>query len=302
MIVALAAQFGLLAQIAALPAREAPTVRRASDPVRVWRTDSTVQVALEGGGYVTLLHVDPIGRISVLFPLEPDLDAWVPSEPPLRMALPPTAQGNPGTFMAIRSRWPFDFTALRAGATWGYHDAWLLQPTAGDPIAALLDIADRVTDGRSYDYGTVGYTSGGVVASRRVPLQPDVCLGCVRRGTPVTPAAPVAVQTTSVDCSNATMTNSFCGVANASVSITSAPPAAPASPVAYQPPATPPAIYVPYFVPSVARGDRRPFIAPPPAPSASPTVQPARAMEFPVPPHLLVPSRALLRTLTSRRP
>jgi hypothetical protein len=287
MLLSLAAALGLFAQ--------APP----PEPVRVWRTDSTVQVALEGGGgYVTLLHVDPNGRISVLFPLEPDLDAWVASETPLRMALPGAAQGNPATFVAIRSRWPFDFAALRAGPTWDYHDAWLLQPTAGDPVAGLLDIADRVTDGRPYDYGVAAYARGGAVATRRVPLQPDVCLSCVRREAPVAPTAPVAIQTNTVDCSNSTMTNAFCGVANGSVSITSAPPVAPGSQVAYQP--TPPAIYVPYYVPFVVRGARRPFAPPPPAPSS--TARPTSAMAFPLAPRLIVPSSAELRTLTGRRP
>jgi hypothetical protein len=294
MILSVAANLGLLAQLASLPPK-----RVAPDPVRVWRTDSTVQVGLEGGGYVTVLHVDPDGRISVLFPLEPDLDAWVASETPLRMALPGAAQGNPATFVAIRSRWPFDFAALRAGATWDYHNAWLLQPTAGDPVAGLLDIADRVTDGRPYDYGVAAYARGGAVATRRVPLQPGVCLSCVRREAPVAPTAPVAIQTNTVDCSNSTMTNSFCGVANANVSITSAPPVAPASQVAYQPPPTPPAIYVPYYVPFV-RGERRRFAPPPPAPS--PTARPTSAMAFPLAPRLLVPSGAELRTLTGRRP
>src|SRR5207245_6632673 len=64
----------------------------------------------------------------------------------LAVPLPLAAQGYPSTFVAVRSRWPFEFAALRAGSTWNYQDAFLLQPTAGDPLAALLDIADRVTD------------------------------------------------------------------------------------------------------------------------------------------------------------
>src|SRR5258705_5814613 len=167
------------------------------EPVRVWRTDSTVAVSLKGPGHVTLLHVSADGRISVLFPLEPDLDTWVTGDVPLKMSLPPEARGTTATFVAIRSRWPFDFAAVRAGegagSTWNYRGAWLLQPTAGDPLAALLDIADRVTDGRPYDYGTVAYENGGTVANRRTPRQPDVCLSCVRHGTQVAASPPATV-------------------------------------------------------------------------------------------------------------
>ena len=109
MILALA----LLTQTATLAAARTPT------PIRVWRTDSTVTVSLKDPGYVTLLHVSADGRISVLFPLEPGLDTWVNAEAPLQMSLPPRAQGSAATFVAITSRWPFDFAALSAGTGTG---------------------------------------------------------------------------------------------------------------------------------------------------------------------------------------
>jgi hypothetical protein len=72
---------------------------------------------------------------------------------------------------------------------------------------------------------------GSVIA--RGPVQmPDVCLSCVRRATTVV-AAPAALATNSVDCSNASLTNSFCGLNSGSVSFTSAPAAPPQ--VIYQP-------------------------------------------------------------------
>jgi hypothetical protein len=293
MILALA----LLTQVATPATARTPTAA----PIRVWRTDSTVAVSLRDPGYVTLLHVSADGRISVLFPLEPDLDTFVPTETPLRMSLPPRAQGSAATFVAIRSNWPFDFAALRAGAgagaTWNYGGAWLLQPTAGDPLAALLDIADRVTDGRPYDYGAVAYENGGTVADRRTPRQPDVCLSCVRHGTQVA-AAPTAMATNAVDCTNASLTNSFCGVNSGSVSITSAPAAPPQ--LAYQPaPPAPAAVYVPYFVP-VTRGFHQRF-APPPPPAA-PVQQSSQGVAYPIAPRLVVPSSGLIHTITTRRP
>ncbi|HEV8399714.1 MAG TPA: hypothetical protein VGQ18_07720 [Gemmatimonadales bacterium] len=295
MILALA----LLTQTATLAAARTPAPT--ATPIRVWRTDSTVAVSLKDPGYVTLLHVSADGRISVLFPLEPGLDTWVPAETPLQMSLPPRAQGSAATFVAITSRWPFDFAALSAGtgagSTWDYGRAWLLQPTAGDPLAALLDIADRVTDGRPYDYGTAAYENGGTVANRRTPRQPDVCLSCVRHGAPVA-AAPAALATNAVDCANASLTNSFCGVNSGSVSI-AAPPAP--TQVVYQPaPPAPTAVYVPYFVP-VTQGFHQRFMPPSPAPAA-----PAQAMSqgvaYPIAPRLIVPSSTQIHTFTTRRP
>jgi hypothetical protein len=292
MIPSLAAMVGLLMQAAGnpLPARAA----RAPQPVRVWRADSTAYVTLREPGHFVLLHVDAIGRIRVLFPLAPDDSTSISGGGPLAVPLPPSAQGNPSTLFAVRSRWPFEFAALQAGSSWNYHDALLLQPTAGDPVAALLDIADRVTDGRPYDYGVVTYTRAGTVEARRVPLQPAVCLSCIRRGTRVA-AAPAVVATNTVDCSNASLTNSFCGVANANVSITSVPQ------VAYQPapPAAPAPVYVPYYLPIVVQGEHRRFERPVPPPPTTP--QPSAASAFPIAPSLLVPSSSELRSFTGRR-
>src|SRR2546425_237955 len=199
---------------------------RAPDPVRVSRADSIAYITLRESGHLLLLNVDPIGRITVLFPFGPYDSTGVDAGVPFAVPLPPEAQGNPATLVAVRSRWAFDFAALRGGAggTWDYQNAWLLQPTAGDPLGALLDIADRVTDGRPYEYGGVTYSRDGSVAALGVPVQPDVCLSCVRHATPVA-TAPAAVPTNSVDCSNASMTNSFCGVNSGSVSINTAPQA-----------------------------------------------------------------------------
>jgi hypothetical protein len=290
MLPSLVVTIGLLVQAAgnSHPAR-APS----PDPVRVWRTDSTLYVTLRQPGHVVLLHVDAIGRIRVLFPEDPYDSTLMSSDAPVAVSLPPTAQGDPATFVALRSRWPFEFSALQAGpgSTWDYDDALLLQPTAGDPLGALLDIADRITDGRPYDYGVVTYSREGTVSSRRAPLPPEVCLSCVRQGTPVA-AAPALAPTTSVDCSNASLTNSFCGAASGSVSITSEP-----SPQAYQPalPAPEP-VYIPYYIPIVVHARR---FAPPV--STGPAPQPPAAIAFPIAPRLVVPSSAQLRTFTGRR-
>src|SRR5437588_4315244 len=197
MIPSLVVMVGLVVQASGnrLPAAAA----RAPDAVRVRRADSTLYITLHEPGHVVLLHVDAIGRIRVLFPLAPGDSTAISGEAPVAIPLPPVAEGNPATFVAVRSRWPFEFAALRAGLTWNYQDAFLLQPTAGDPLAALLEIADRVTDGRPYDYGVAAYSRDGTVATRRTPLQPTVCLSCVRHGETVTLAS-AAAKANTVDC------------------------------------------------------------------------------------------------------
>lgn len=293
MISCLAVTAGLLLQAARTP--QPVQAMRAPDPVRVWRADSIAYVQLRDAGHVLLLYADALGRIRVLFPLEPDYGTSIAGDVAFAVPLPPEAQGNPATLVAIRSRWPFDFAALRMGSTWNYYDALLLQATAGDPLAALLDIAERVTDGRPYTYGVVTYSREGTAVARGPVRQPEVCLGCVRRTTPVAVAA-VPVPTNSVDCSNASLTNSFCGVASGSVSITSV-PAAPQS-AAYQPAPAP--VYVPYYLPIGVHAARRQFELPPPPESPAP--RPSMTTAFPIAPRLVVPSSAEIRTFGGRRP
>src|SRR6266516_593177 len=162
--------------------------------------------------------------------------------------------------------------------------------------SAVLDIADRVTDGRPYDYAAGGCSRDGAATALGPPAPPQVCLSCVRRGTPVAVAS-ASVPTNAVDCSNASLTDSFCGVNSGSVSITSAPPAAPMpQQVVYQSPAP---VYVPYYVPLFVHGGRRRFESSlPPAP---PAPRPSAAAAFPIAPRLVVPSTGELRSLGGRR-
>ena len=259
--------------------------------VRISRDDSTAYVTLRKPGHLVLMHVDAIGRIRVLFPVAPDEATAASSDSPVAVTLPPEAQGNPTTFIAIESRWPFDFSALRLGAMWDYDGAWLLQPTGGDPLAALLDIADRITDGRPYDYGVAAYSRAGQPVARGPVVQPDVCLSCVRHGTAVA-AVSVSVPTNAVDCSSASLTNAFCGVNSGSVSITNAPAPAPQpAQIVYQPAQ---AVYVPYFVP-IGRGMRSRFEErmPQPAPRSM-------GAAYPIAPRLVVPSPSQIGTFTGR--
>lgn len=259
-----------------------------SQPVRVWRTDSVAFVSLQKPGRLLVMHVDAIGRIQVLYPLTPDDTFPVSNQAPLEVSLPPSAEGNPATFIAVRSRWPFDFSSVQLGSWWDYQNALLLQPTAGDPLAALLEIADRVTDGRPYDFAEATYGRDGVVIARGPVEQPQVCWTCTRpRPAPTVVAA--AAGTSSVDCTNATLTNSFCGVASAPVTISAPPPPAPPA-AAYQQPAQVPTTYYayPYYFWST-RGvgfDR---------PMNPPSLPRSQGVASPIAPRVVVPSSSSLR-------
>ena len=258
------------------------------EPVRVWRTDSIAFVTLRQPGHLLVMHVDAIGRIQVLYPLTPDDSFTVSNDTPTAIALPPTAEGNPATFIAVRSRWAFDFAALQLGSWWDYQNALLLQPTAGDPLAALLEIADRVTDGRPYDFAEATYGRDGVVIARGPVEAPQVCWTCTRpRPTVVAAAAPAA--TNSVDCTNATLTNSFCGVASAPVTISAPAPAAPPPAAAYQQPAQVPTTYYayPYYFWSTRGGgfDR-------PINPSLPIAPRSQGVASPIAPRVVVPSAA----------
>src|SRR3989454_11729857 len=113
MLPSLAVTLGLRLQAASSPLPARPP--RVPDPVRLWRADSTVYVARREPGHLVLLHVDAIGRIRVLSPLDPYDDTAISGDAPVEISIPPEAQGNPSTFVAVRSRWPFDFAALQAG-------------------------------------------------------------------------------------------------------------------------------------------------------------------------------------------
>lgn len=280
MILALAVMAGLQLQTTGAPP-SAPASRMA-EPVRVWRTDSIAYVQLQQPGHLVVLQVDAIGRIAVLFPSAPWDSTAVAAAAPVAVDLPPESQGNPTTFIAVRSRWRFDFEALRSGIEWNY-DALLLQPTAGDPLAALFDITDRITHGRPYDYGVVTYARDGTVIARGPVQVPDVCLSCVRRAPVASP--PVAAATNSVDCSNASLTNAFCGVNSGSVSFATAPSAPPQ--VIYQPaPVT--YTYYPLYPGVFFRQTRSRFDRP------LPTMRATVPSAFSIAPRLTSPSPGLL--------
>lgn len=236
---------GVLTQSPSSP----PGERRGGDPgVRVWVSDSLYQVGagarvyvkLREPGYLVVLHIDAMGRIRVLYPAAPDDQAVVPADAPFEVAgtsdnttFRVETRGR-GTLLAARTLYPFAFEPLRRGARWDYAESLLLQPSAGNPFAALLDIADRVADGQPYDYDVTAYGTPGAVASRAA--SDTVCFSCLTQRHSHSPASggtgygngalaidhsyAAANNSSVVDCSAANLIDSFCGVQDNSVTNT----------------------------------------------------------------------------------
>jgi len=228
---------GVITQSAPSPSGD----RRRGDPgVRVWVSDTLYQVGagarvyvkLREPGYLVVLHIDALGRIRVLYPAAPGDQVVVPANAPFEVAgtgesitFRVETRGR-GTLLAARSPYPFAFEPLRHGARWDYAESLLLQPSAGNPFAALLDIADRVADGQPYDYDVTAYGTPGPLASRA--SSDTVCFSCLtKRHSRSSSSEPggygngalaidhgyaAANNSSVVDCSNANLIDSFCGV------------------------------------------------------------------------------------------
>ena len=300
MMLHLAIRLGLLAQGVAVP----PSPRTGTPPVRVWLPDTLVPVgeparvyvALRDTSYLAVLHVDASGRIRVLFPrspVDPDLVpggetfAVAGAEDSVTFRVPGPGTGS---VLAVRSHTPFRFDGLVAGNRWDYERSLLLLPTAGNPFAALLDIADRIADGEAYNYDLAAYRTPGALAARATP--PDsVCFGCLAarhsggRAAETGGLANSALAVdhslaavsggTAVDCSNATLVDSFCGVEDNSVTTNVAETTVTQSTSVVYP------VYTPLFFP--LRRVRRPPRAPAPPP------QPAIALNLRRVPGRIVP-------------
>ena len=210
--------------------------------VRAWLPDTVlpvgaparVYVELDDSGYLALLHVEPSGRIRVLYPAHPTDSDFVPGGATFVVegisdstTFRVTAPGT-GTLLAVRSWTPLHFEGMADGNRWDYVRSLLLQPTAGNPFAALLDIADRMANGEAYTYDLTGYRTPGALAVRRTTTD-SVCGNCFtahhQHADPRAAddgAAAIATDHSKaasgngsvIDCSYATLNSSFCGVDN----------------------------------------------------------------------------------------
>lgn len=152
-----------------VPAKAA-AVTQDDPPIRLWISDdrrflpgdrAKVQVRTEYDGYLLVLHVDPEGRLRVLFPLDPDKDSFVRSDKKYevrgrggREAFDVDATGRGAVYAAV-SRDPFRFDGFTISDHWDYR---ALAPARlrEDPEAELNDLIHRMAQG-SYDYDVLNY-------------------------------------------------------------------------------------------------------------------------------------------------
>ena len=139
-------------------------------PIRLWISNdrrflsgdrAKVQARTEYDGYLILLHVDPEGRLRVLFPLDPDKDNFVRGDKKYevrgrggREAFEADATGR-GTVYAGVSRDPFRFDGFTLGDHWDYQ---ALAPARlrEDPEQELNELVQRMVQG-SFDYDLLNY-------------------------------------------------------------------------------------------------------------------------------------------------
>jgi len=207
----------------------APDSGRRQPAVRVWLSDTIldlgkvaqVYVRPRFTGYLAVLHADAEGHIRVLYPVAPTDQVPVSAGATFQVSsgvagrsFSVNAKGT-GMVLAAWSATPFRFDDLRWRDQWDYENALLLQPSAGNAFAALLDIADRIADEQPYGYDLAVYGTPGAKAVRPT-APPPPCRDCLTKhyvSHPSTDNA-VATSTYAVDCSNTTLVDSFCGVAD----------------------------------------------------------------------------------------
>ncbi len=136
--------------------------------------DAQVDVRTEYDGFLLVLHVDPQGRLRVLFPLEPFDEAFVEGGKQYELV----NRGGRGSFyvedadgigavFAAHSDFPFHVNAFAKDHRWDYQALWI--PPEVDVETALVDLVAKMSyDGWfEYDlveyqvYGEGSYASGG---------------------------------------------------------------------------------------------------------------------------------------------
>jgi hypothetical protein len=149
---------------------EPAAATRDDPPIRLWISNdrrflpgdgAKVEVRTEYDGYLIVLHVDPEGRLRVLFPLDPDKDNFVRGDKKYevrgrggRGAFEVDGTGR-GTVYAAVSRDPFRFDQFTIADHWDYR---ALAPARlrEDPEPELNDLVQRIAQS-SFDYDLLNY-------------------------------------------------------------------------------------------------------------------------------------------------
>jgi len=162
--------------LAALPvvATAPAPLARVDDPPIIVRLDhetydvgnrARIYVRTDRDGYVVILHADPLGRVRVLFPIDPGEDNFVRGERDFelrsrsdREALQIDYEGGTGTILAAYSPDAFTFDELTRNGHWDF--AALGGPdqsVKNDPLAGLLEIVNNMARANKFDYDVATY-------------------------------------------------------------------------------------------------------------------------------------------------
>lgn len=162
----------MLAALALLTLAPAASTAHLDDPViRVKLSDedyargdrAKVKVRAAQDGYLLVLRVDGAGRVRVLYPLGPDdegaitggKDFEVRSRGDREAFVVDEASGS-GAVLAAWSDQPFRYDEFSRNGHWDYR-ALAGEQISGDEESGLLDLVDRMTDGK-YAYDIAQYT------------------------------------------------------------------------------------------------------------------------------------------------
>jgi hypothetical protein len=127
-----------------------------------------VHVRSASDGYLVVLRMDTEGNMRVVFPVDPSDDGYIRGDKDVeirgrgdREAFEVSENSGSGLVLAAVSDRPFNFDAFSRANHWDYR-ALAPDDRTKDPEAAMLDIVDRMTDGR-YNYDLASYTVGNRV-------------------------------------------------------------------------------------------------------------------------------------------
>ncbi|MGH7583989.1 MAG: DUF4384 domain-containing protein [Gemmatimonadales bacterium] len=123
-----------------------------------------VRVQTRDDGYLIVFRVDGDGLVRVLFPLDPNDDAFVRGNKQYELQdrdhqeafLADDLAGNGMVYAAVSAQ-PYQFADFVGNGHWDY-GAIALRDSTNDAETELSGIVARMTAGRHFDYDAVGYT------------------------------------------------------------------------------------------------------------------------------------------------
>lgn len=177
----------LLALTAPIPAADpilvtASALHAERAPVRLhlnggdYRPGDRVRVEVETSedGYLVVFRVDADGLVRVLFPLDPDLDAYVRGGKRYelrgrgdRETFLADDAGGTGLIYAALSREPMDLRRYATGSHWDYNE---LKLQSDDPEAELSWFVRQFTSNGLFEYDVLGYRVYGPGFEEAVPV------------------------------------------------------------------------------------------------------------------------------------